>query len=52
MPVNRKAMANMKKEYGEDKGERVYYASVNAGKVKESLEKFHRNMAKRHGKKK
>lgn len=26
MPVNRKMMANMKKEYGEKKGERVYYA--------------------------
>ena len=37
MPINRKAMANMKREYGDDKGERVYYASVNAGKVKESL---------------
>ena len=42
MPVNRKAMANMKKEYGDEKGERVYYASVNKGSVKESLEEARR----------
>jgi hypothetical protein len=26
MPVNKKMMKNMKKEYGEKKGESVYYA--------------------------
>ncbi len=29
----RKIMANMKQEYGEEKGENVFYASVNAGKI-------------------
>ena len=29
MPVNRKMMANMKKEYGSKKGESVYYAMEN-----------------------
>lgn len=28
-----KVMSNMKKEYGEDKGERVFFASVNKGKA-------------------
>lgn len=26
MPINRKLMANLKREYGSAKGERVYYA--------------------------
>jgi hypothetical protein len=34
MPVNRKMMANMKKEYGSKKGERVYYAMENKMKKK------------------
>lgn len=37
MPLNakgRKVMAAMKKEYGGKKGERVFYASRNAGKIK------------------
>ena len=29
MPVNRKMMSAMKKEYGNKKGERVYYATEN-----------------------
>lgn len=27
-------MSNMRKEYGEEKGEHVFYASKNAGKIK------------------
>lgn len=37
MPVTakgKKIMKNMKKEYGEKKGEQVFYASANAGKIK------------------
>lgn len=37
MPLSskgRKIMAAMKKEYGEDKGERVFYASANKGRIK------------------
>jgi len=34
MPVNRKMMKNMKKEYGEKKGENVYYAMENKMKTK------------------
>lgn len=34
MPVNRKMMASMKKEYGSKKGERVYYATENKMKKK------------------
>lgn len=37
MPLTKKGsdiMSNMKKEYGEDKGEQVFYASKNAGKIK------------------
>lgn len=30
----RKIMSAMKNEYGADKGERVFYASKNAGKIK------------------
>lgn len=29
----RKIMGNMQKEYGAEKGERVFYASRNAGKI-------------------
>ena len=32
MPVNRKMMKNLKKEYGEKKGEDVYYAIENKRK--------------------
>lgn len=33
-PKGRKIKAAMQKEYGADKGERVFYASENAGKIK------------------
>lgn len=37
MPLTSKGeeiMGNMKQEYGEKKGEKVFYASRNAGKIK------------------
>jgi len=34
MPVNEKIMGNLKDEYGEKKGESVYYAMENEGKIK------------------
>lgn len=37
MPLNKKGqkiMASMKKEYGEERGERVFYASKNKGTIK------------------
>lgn len=30
----KKILSNMKKEYGSKKGEKVFYASKNAGKIK------------------
>lgn len=30
----KKILANMKKEYGAKKGENVFYASINKGKIK------------------
>jgi DNA-binding MarR family transcriptional regulator len=30
----KKILAEMRKEYGSTKGERVFYASINAGKIK------------------
>jgi hypothetical protein len=38
MPVNRKMMANMKKEYGKKKGEQVYYAMEN--KMKKNMKHY------------
>ena len=38
--AGRKVMSSMKKQYGEDKGERVFYASINKGKP--GSEKWHR----------
>lgn len=35
MPVNRKKMSNLKKEYGEKKGKSIYYALENKEKVKQ-----------------
>ena len=32
-PKGRKIMRAMKKEYGPEKGERVFYASLHAGKI-------------------
>ena len=34
MPVNEKVMKNLKSEYGNKKGENVYYAMENSGKIK------------------
>ena len=37
MPLTKKGkkiMGNMKHEYGEKKGEEVFYASINKGKIK------------------
>ena len=34
MPINRKMMGKLKQEYGSTKGERVYYAMENAGKIR------------------
>jgi hypothetical protein len=36
-PKGKKIMTAMKKEYGPKKGERVFYASANKGKIKEFL---------------
>ena len=38
----KKVLANMKKEYGAKKGERVFYASVNKGTVKGAERKTRR----------
>lgn len=35
MPVNKKKMAAMKKEYGAAKGKKIYYAVENKQKAKE-----------------
>lgn len=34
MPINKKKMSNLKKEYGEKKGESIYYALENKDKSK------------------
>lgn len=34
MPVNRSMMKDLKKQYGKDKGEQVYYALENKRKAK------------------
>ena len=37
MPTTKKGkhiLANMQKEYGAEKGKRVFYASINSGKIK------------------
>lgn len=44
---------NMEQQYGAKKGEQVFYASANKGTIKnvhEALERFNRNLARRHGK--
>lgn len=43
MPVNRKMMANMKKEYGEKEGENAYYAMEN------KMKKMHGVKSKHYG---
>ena len=37
--VGKKTLANMKKQYGPKKGESVFYALVNSGKLKKAEEK-------------
>lgn len=44
----------MQKEYGDKKGESVFYASRNTGKisgVESACNRFNRRMAERHGRK-
>lgn len=41
MPVNAEAMAKLKKEYGDKKGESVYYALENEGKMKAKTDPKH-----------
>jgi hypothetical protein len=53
MPLTKsgeKVKANMTKEYGEEKGERVFYASINKGKPGSS--KWHGSAKKSGGMKK
>jgi len=40
MPVNRKKMAALKKEYGEKKGKDVYYALEQKAKKKKKAKKW------------
>jgi hypothetical protein len=42
----RKVMAAMKKQYGEEKGERVFYSSINKGKPGSSS--WHGKSRRRH----
>jgi hypothetical protein len=42
MPVNQKKMAALKAEYGEEKGERVYYAMEQKAKKKKQRPKLKR----------
>ena len=55
MPLTDKGLKikkKMEQEYGSKKGESVFYASANKGTIKgvhESLKRFNRNMARRHG---
>ncbi len=42
MPLTKKGKkikASMKKQYGKERGERVFYASVNKGKIKKAKKK-------------
>jgi len=32
--AGKKALANMRREYGTEEGKRVFYASINSGKLK------------------
>jgi len=41
----RKVLSSMKRQYGEEKGERVFYASINKGKPGSS--KWHRTSTRR-----
>lgn len=49
MPLTRKGrkvLARMKKHYGPEKGERVFYASINAGKLK-GVERYPRGRGRK-----
>lgn len=51
MPLTKsgsKVMANMKREYGGEKGERVFYASINKGKP--GSQQWHQKKSMRGGK--
>ena len=51
MPLTKsgkKVLKNMKKEYGDKKGEEVFYASINKGKT--GSEEWHRKLKKAQGK--
>jgi len=52
MPVNREKMAKLKKTYGSEKGERVYYALEQKEKSKRNRgkHKSHRKGASKKGK--
>ena len=49
MPVNRKKMAALKKEYGAKKGEDIYYALENKAKHKASGNKKRRTAGRTKG---
>lgn len=40
MPVVRSIMSNLKKQYGDKKGESVYYAMENSGKIPHNKKKL------------
>lgn len=46
MPVNRKMMNDLKKEYGEEKGKSIYYAIEQKRKEKEARHKKAKDYAK------
>ena len=55
MPMTKKdqeIMSSMKKTYGPEKAERIFYASANAGKLGADVKKRHGSAArgKKHGK--
>ena len=43
-----KIMAAMKKSYGDDKGKKVFYASRNAGKIKDVEKESSRDKKRKH----
>ena len=46
----KKILASMKKQYGSEKGERVFYASINSGKIKGAERKVHKSRKRKRGK--
>lgn len=47
-PSGNKVMGNMTKEYGAEKGKRVFYASINKGKP--GSQKWHKTKSMKGGK--